>query len=99
VGRLNYNTDEKKLEEHFSLYGNIKRVKVVRDINTNRSKGYAFIEYQETRQAEIAYRRADSKRIDDKIIIVDIEQARVDRYWLPKKLGGGKGGETRKANK
>lgn len=99
VGRLNFKTDERTLEENFSIYGTIKRLKLVRDVNTQKSKGYAFIEFAESRQAEIAYRRADYKRIDDKYILVDMEQARVDKYWLPRRLGGGKGGDTRQASK
>jgi U1 small nuclear ribonucleoprotein len=99
VGRLNYKTDETKLEENFGIYGTIKHLKIVRNIHTNKSKGYAFIEFAETRQAEIAYKRADYKRIDDTNILVDMEQARIDKYWLPKRLGGGKGGDKRRANK
>lgn len=99
VGRLNYKTDERRLEEHFSMYGNIRRIRLVRDIHSNKSKGYAFIEFSESRQAEIAYSRAHNKRIDDRQILVDMEQARVDKYWLPMRLGGGKGGDTRKASK
>lgn len=71
----------------------------MRDIYTNRSKGYAFIEYSEPRNAEIAYKRADAKRIDNKVILVDMEKARLDETWLPRRLGGGKGGEKRKATK
>jgi len=29
-------------------------------------------------------------------VLVDKELARVDRYWLPRRLGGGKGGESRR---
>ena len=29
-------------------------------------------------------------------MLVDKELARVDKYWLPRRLGGGKGGENRK---
>ena len=64
-----------------------------------KSRGYAFIEYHETRHAEIAYKRAHGKRIDDFNILVDMESARTDRYWLPRRLGGGKGGDSRKATK
>jgi hypothetical protein len=28
--------------------------------------------------------------------MVDKELARVDKYWLPRRLGGGRGGENRK---
>lgn len=44
----------------------------------------------------MAYDRADGRRIDGRNILVDREQARVDKYWLPRRLGGGKGGEKRR---
>jgi U1 small nuclear ribonucleoprotein len=47
VGRLNYETTEKGLLKIFEHYGEIKRIKVIRDIKTNKSKGYAFIEYRD----------------------------------------------------
>lgn len=96
VGRLSYKTDEQKLEDNFSHYGSIKHLKIVRDIHSQKSKGYAFIEFAETKSAELAYRRADHKRIDDRNILVDMEQARIDKYWYPRRLGGGKGGESRR---
>lgn len=99
MGRLNFKTTKEKLEEVFSAYGKINRVSLVLDKNTGQSKGYAFIEFMESRQAEIAFRRADGKKIDDFAVIVDMEQARIDKYWLPRRLGGGRGGEKRKATK
>ena len=96
VGRLSYNTEEKELERIFEAYGDIKRLRIVRDINTNYSKGYAFIEYRDKRSAEIAYNRGDRRKIDGFTIIVDREQCRIDKYWVPKRLGGGKGGDTRR---
>jgi len=94
VGRLNYSTDEDKLQDAFGIYGTIKRLRIVRN-EAGKSKGYAFIEYQEQRQAEIAYKRGDRKKIDNYSVLVDKEQARTDRYWLPRRLGGGKGEKRR----
>ena len=68
-------------------------------MHTDKPKGYAFIEYSDTQSAEIAYKRADGKRIDGKNVLVDKELARIDRRWLPRRLGGGKGGETRRGTK
>ena len=64
-----------------------------------KSRGYAFIEYEDQRQAEIAYQRGEGKKIDDFRVKVDRELGRVDRYWLPRRLGGGKGGDKRKASR
>lgn len=96
VGRLSYKTDEKKLERVFSAYGDIKRLRIVRDVNTDYSKGYAFIEYRDKRSAEIAYNRGDRREIDGYTVIVDRELSRIDKYWIPRRLGGGKGGDSRR---
>ena len=96
VGRLNYKTDEQELGRVFGAYGEIKRLRIVRDINTDYSKGYAFIEYQEKRSAEIAYNRGHRRIIDDSTVIVDREMCRIDSHWVPRRLGGGKGGESRR---
>lgn len=68
----------------------------MKHIKTGKSKGYAFIEFKERRSAEMAYDRADGRRIDGKSILVDKELARTDKYWLPRRLGGGKGGDKRR---
>lgn len=68
----------------------------MKNTKTGKSKGYAFIEYEESRSAEIAYNRGDGKRIDGRRVIVDRELGRIDRDWIPRRLGGGKGGETRR---
>lgn len=96
MGRLSYQTEESELEKIFGAYGEIKRVRIVKDINTDVSKGYAFIEYRDKRSAEIAYNRGDRRKIDGFTVLVDKEIGRKDKYWVPRRLGGGKGGETRR---
>ena len=96
VGRLNYKTDEKTLERSFEIFGAIRRVKIVRNVKTEKSRGYGFIEFQETRSADIAYNRGDGRKIDGVNVLVDKELARIDKYWVPRRLGGGKGGSNRK---
>ena len=48
VGRLNYDTTEEKLKEEFSLYGDIKMVRLIKD-KSGHSRGYAFIEFYHKR--------------------------------------------------
>ena len=96
MGRLNFKTDERSLERGFEVFGSIKRVKIIRNPKDEKSKGYGFIEFQETRSADIAYNRGDGRKIDGVNVLVDKEMARIDKYWVPRRLGGGKGGEKRK---
>lgn len=90
VARLSYELNEDDLRDEFSRYGTIKDVKLVRDLN-GKSRGYAFIEFKESRDFKNAFQRADGKRIKGRRILVDVERGRTVPSWKPRKLGGGLG--------
>ncbi|MGJ3493899.1 splicing factor, CC1-like family [Piscirickettsia salmonis] len=54
VGNLPYSADEASLEGLFSPYGAVTSVKVIQDRDTGRSKGFAFVEFDEKEAAEAA---------------------------------------------
>ncbi|XP_068100633.1 U11/U12 small nuclear ribonucleoprotein 35 kDa protein [Hyperolius riggenbachi] len=93
VARLSQQTTEEKLKEVFSRYGDIQRLRLVRDIITGFSKGYAFIEYKQESAIKKAYRDANKLVIDQREIFVDYELERVLKGWIPRRLGGGFGGK------
>ncbi|KAM4620264.1 U11/U12 small nuclear ribonucleoprotein 35 kDa protein [Polymixia lowei] len=93
VARLNPQTTEDKLHEVFSKYGDINRLRLVRDIVTGFSKGYAFIEYKEERSIVRARRDANKLVVDQHELFVDFEQERTLKGWVPRRLGGGQGGK------
>ena len=45
VGRLSYDTTEKRLRREMETYGPIKSVRLVMDFN-GKSRGYAFVEFE-----------------------------------------------------
>lgn len=90
IGRLSYDTTERTLRHVFEEWGRVKDVKLVRD-KDGKSKGYAFLEYENERDVKYAYQKADGIRLDGKYILVDVERARTVAGWLPRRLGGGKG--------
>ncbi|XP_010680800.2 U1 small nuclear ribonucleoprotein 70 kDa [Beta vulgaris subsp. vulgaris] len=91
VARLSYETSESRLKREFETYGAIKRVKMVYDKETNKPKGYAFIEYAHTRDMKAAYKQADGRKIDGRRVLVDVERGRTVPNWRPRRLGGGLG--------
>lgn len=93
VARLNPQTSEDKLQEVFSKYGDIRRVRLVRDIVTGLSKRYAFVEYKEERSVKRAWRDANKLVVDQYELFVDFEQERTLQGWIPRRLGGGQGGK------
>ncbi|XP_062340277.1 U11/U12 small nuclear ribonucleoprotein 35 kDa protein [Osmerus eperlanus] len=93
VSRLNPQTTEEKLREVFSKYGDINRLRLVRDIVTGFSKGYAFVEYKEERSLVRARREANKLVVDQNDLFVDFEQERTLKGWVPRRFGGGQGGK------
>lgn len=82
-----------KRRKHFSIYGTIVSLRLVRDIVTGLSKGYAFVEFKHRSTAREAYDKAHNLIIDGRRVLVDYEMARNMEGWRPRRLGGGFGGK------
>ncbi|XP_059456010.1 U1 small nuclear ribonucleoprotein 70 kDa [Corylus avellana] len=91
VARLSYETTESRLKRELESYGPIKRVRLITDKETNKPRGYAFIEYVHTRDMKAAYKQADGRKIDGRRVLVDVERGRTVPNWRPRRLGGGLG--------
>ncbi|CAG9313258.1 unnamed protein product [Blepharisma stoltei] len=90
VCRLSYETNERKLKREFEVYGPIRSVSLVKD-REGKSRGYAFIEYENESDFKTAYKNADGRKIDGRCALVDCERGRTTKDWKPRRLGGGKG--------
>ncbi|CCH60264.1 hypothetical protein TBLA_0C04680 [Henningerozyma blattae CBS 6284] len=105
VGRLPYDITEIELQKIFSKFGKIDKIRIVKDnhhrdentakIPMNKSKGYAFIVFNDASSSKMATREIGVHRgllINNRICIVDIERSRTFKYFKPRRLGGGLGG-------
>lgn len=90
IGRLSFSLSEKHLKREFENYGRIRQVHLIKDRN-EKSRGYAFVEFEHERDMIDAYRQADGMKIAGKRIIVDVERGRTVKGWRPRRLGGGLG--------
>lgn len=59
VGNLNYSITEDELKTVFSAYGDVVSVKLIIDKETNRPKGFGFVEMSEDRSALAAIEELD----------------------------------------
>jgi U1 small nuclear ribonucleoprotein len=92
-----FKTNEETLEKEFKRYGDIKAVKIVRDLE-NKSKGYGFIEFVHKRDFMSGYKQGCYKMIDGRRVMVDAELARTNKNFRPMRLGGGKGQSRKSRN-
>lgn len=54
IGNLSYNVRESDLRQVMEEYGTVESVKLIMDRNTNRSKGFVFVEMPEAAEAQQA---------------------------------------------
>ncbi|KAJ1443233.1 snRNP35, RNA recognition motif [Sesbania bispinosa] len=93
VARLSRLTNEDTLRKVMSKYGRVKNLRLVRDIVTGASRGYAFVEYETEREMRRAYMDAHHSIVDDCEIIVDYNRQQLMPGWIPRRLGGGLSGK------
>lgn len=54
IGNLNYRIKESELQELLSEYGAIRSIRIIKDRETGRSKGFAFVEMDDDNAASAA---------------------------------------------
>ncbi|KAJ1198303.1 hypothetical protein NDU88_002145 [Pleurodeles waltl] len=71
IGGLNTETNEKALESVFGKYGRIAEVLLMKDRDTNKSRGFAFVTFENPADAKDAARDMNGKALDGKPIKVE----------------------------
>lgn len=86
VGNLDYKISDSDLREVFEEFGEVANVKVIKDHETGRSKGFGFVEMSDDTEAQAAIDELDGAELDGRTIKVN--QAR------PKETGNRGGKKT-----
>lgn len=89
VGNLSYKISEEELREVFEQYGSVDSVKIVRDRDTGRSKGYAFLEMPEESEAQQAIDNLNERTLAERTLVVNQARPREDRQRPPQRNFGG----------
>ena len=79
VGNLSYDTTEEGLRTKFAEAGTVVAVDVIKDRDTGRMKGFAFITMNNQEEAENAIRMFNGKMLDSREIKVNIAKPREER--------------------
>jgi len=64
VGNLSFKSDEESLKKLFSQHGNVASVDIVKDRGTGRSRGFAFIEMPDQKEADAAIANLNGQDVD-----------------------------------
>ncbi len=88
VGGLAYSVTDSQLRQLFASCGNVESAKVIMERDTDRSKGFGFVEMSTQEEAEKAIATLNGTQHEGRNITVNIARPREDR-------GGGGGGGFR----
>jgi RNA recognition motif-containing protein len=92
VGNLTYNVNETDLEALFTPFGTVQSAQVIVDRDTNRSKGFGFVEMDTDAQAQAAIQGLNGNEHDGRNLTVNEAKPREAR---PSSGGYGGGGGGR----
>jgi RNA recognition motif-containing protein len=92
VGNLTYNVNEADLEALFAPFGTVQSAQIIVDRDTNRSKGFGFVEMDTDAQAQAAIQGLNDHEHDGRRLTVNEAKPREDRGGGGRSGGGGYGG-------
>lgn len=96
VGNIATQVSDQELEDLFKEFGDIKSVKIIRDMFTQASKGFGFVEMKEKGAAEEAIKQLNTKEISGKKLVVNEARPQMDNR---KKIGPKSGGSRKNNNR
>jgi len=76
VGSLPWSVSDDKLKEIFEVHGTVVSAKVITDRDTNRSRGFGFVEMESSSDATNAIKALNESEVDGRNIVVNEAKAR-----------------------
>ena len=79
VSNLSFAVQDEDLREFFAEYGEVSSAKVIKDKNTNRSKGFGFVEMPDDVAAQKAISELDGGVVEGRAIKVMVARPKEER--------------------
>lgn len=95
VGGLSYDTSEDELKNHFGGAGTVTSASIIMDRETNRSRGFGFVEMSSEEEANKAIEMFNEKEFAGRNLTVNIAKPKSEGGDRPRRSFGGGGGGSR----
>jgi cold-inducible RNA-binding protein len=92
VGNLSHSATEDDVRNAFAAFGAVSNVTIIKDRETGRPRGFAFVEMSDNGEAATAIQELNLKEISGRAVTVNEARPKTDR---PARRGGGGGGGGR----
>jgi RNA recognition motif-containing protein len=87
IGNLSFNTNDESLKDFFESVGTVKSARVITDRDSGRSRGFGFVEFEDTASNQKAIDELNGKELDGREISVSVAKAKSEGGG-----GGNRGG-------
>ena len=84
VGNLSYSVNDSELYSLFAQYGKVDSARVITDRETNRSKGFGFVEMTDDAEAEAAINALNGQENNGRTLTVNEAKPREPRTFRPR---------------
>jgi RNA recognition motif-containing protein len=84
VGNLDWQTTEDELREAFAAYGDVTSVSIIKDRQTNQSRGFGFVEMASASEAQAAISGLNEREFNGRALTVNPAKPREDRPSSPR---------------
>lgn len=91
VGNLSWNTREEDLREAFEAFGEVSSVSIITDRETNKSRGFGFVEMPSDSEAREAINALNGTDMGGRNLTVNEARPREERGGGGGQRGGGRG--------
>ncbi len=83
VSNFSFNVQDEDLKEFFVEYGEVSSAKVIMDKESNRSRGFGFVEMPDDAAAQKAIQELDGATVEGRAIKVNIAKPKEERSSRP----------------
>ena len=91
VGNLPFSATDQSIRDLFEPFGEVDSVNIIKDRETNRSRGFGFVEMPNSAEAQAAINDLNGKEMDGRALNINQARERESRGG-----GGGRGGGGRR---
>jgi cold-inducible RNA-binding protein len=100
VGNLPYDVTEESLRKEFEAFGGVETVSIVKDRDTGRARGFAFVEMPSVSEGKAAVAGMNGKTMKERTIVVNEARPQTDnrsggRSFGDRRSSGGGYGDRR----
>ena len=79
VGNLSFDATETDVENAFGEFGDVQSVNIIKDRDTGRSRGFAFVEMRDNQAGQEAIEGLNEQQIAGRNVTVNEARPRADR--------------------